>query len=139
MQTFLPYADYFESAKTLDNMRLGNQCYRECKTLLNGGWIHHPASKMWHGYERQLCLYSMTLAVEMERRGKWKPDVAPRWYSYFYNKSFEYPDTGLPPWLGDDRVHSSHRANLLRKDPVHYGQFGWTETPTDISDYYWPV
>lgn len=41
-----------------------------------------------------------------------------------------------PPWLGDDRVHSSHRANLLRKDFEHYSQFGWSEHPQE--GYYWP-
>lgn len=43
----------------------------------------------------------------------------------------------LPPWLGDPAFHASHRSNLLRKDPVHYGQFGWTEGP-DLP-YVWPV
>lgn len=41
-----------------------------------------------------------------------------------------------PPWLGDERVHSSHRANLLRKKYAHYSQFGWKETP--VKGYYWP-
>jgi hypothetical protein len=44
-----------------------------------------------------------------------------------------YPD---PPWLGDEAVHASHRSNLLRKNPTHYGQFGWEES-TDL-EYVWP-
>ena len=34
-------------------------------------------------------------------------------------------------------MHASHRSNLLRKDPEHYMQFGWTEPP-DLP-YVWPV
>lgn len=42
-----------------------------------------------------------------------------------------------PPWLGDERVHSSHRSNLLRKDAQFYGQYAWAET-NDLP-YLWPV
>ena len=38
--------------------------------------------------------------------------------------------------LGDERLHTSHRSNLLRKAPEWYGQFGWTEAP-DMA-YWWP-
>lgn len=34
-------------------------------------------------------------------------------------------------------MHASHRSNLLRKEPEHYTQFGWTEPP-DLA-YVWPV
>jgi len=43
----------------------------------------------------------------------------------------------MPPWLGDDDFHSSHRANLLRKDSEHYGEFGWQEDSS--LPYVWPV
>lgn len=44
---------------------------------------------------------------------------------------------GMPPWLGDEALHASHRSNLIRKDPEWYGRFGWTEPP-DLP-YVWPV
>jgi len=44
---------------------------------------------------------------------------------------------GLPLWLGNEELHASHRSNLLRKAPLWYGQFGWTE-PDDLP-YIWPV
>ena len=42
----------------------------------------------------------------------------------------------LPPWWGDERVHASHRATLLRKDPDWYGVrlSGDPELPM-----FWPV
>lgn len=60
MQTFLPYADFDESARALDPKRLGNQVYRECLTLIRGGWPNHPASRMWRGYECALACYGWT-------------------------------------------------------------------------------
>jgi hypothetical protein len=34
-----------------------------------------------------------------------------------------------PPWLGDERLHSSHRAGLLKLEPKFYAQHEWTESP----------
>jgi hypothetical protein len=53
-------------------------------------------------------------------------------------KFYEIPSSiVLPHWLGDERIHASHRSNLIRKDPAHYSQFNWSES-ADIP-YYWPV
>jgi hypothetical protein len=37
--------------------------------------------------------------------------------------------------LGTEEFHSSHRANLLRKDSEYYSKHGWTEDPND--PYVW--
>jgi len=141
MQTFLPYADYSQSMSVLDNVRLGNQVYREGNTLLNGGWKNHPAFKMWVGFERSLAHYCLRGAQEMcNRHGtkhSWSEDVCIRWITYFQDKINELPETGDPDWLGREDIHASHRSNLLRKDATYYSQFGWTE-PHDL-DYVWPV
>ncbi len=43
----------------------------------------------------------------------------------------------LPPWLGDEALHLSHRSALVRKDPDHYRpQF--PDVPDDLP-YVWPV
>jgi hypothetical protein len=137
VQTFLAYADFSKSAAVLDNSRLGNQCYRECLTLLRGGWANHPASKMWRGYEYALCDYALALVREMERRGRWKPAVIERWRTYYTEYQAQLTNTGLPSWIGHEPFHAAHRSNLLRKDPIHYGQFGWTEP--DNLEYVWPT
>ena len=135
MQTFLPLPDLRASARVLDNSRLGNQCYRETLTLLNGGWRNHPASKMWRGYEGGLCRYGLALVDEMEERGRWRPEVIDRWRS-FYDTSLHGLTPDLPPWFGNPAFHASHRSNLLRKDPDWYSQWGWEEGP-DL-EYIWP-
>ena len=60
------------------------------------------------------------------------------WINRGYNNTMEiYPVDEMinddmvefPHWLGKESFHSSHRANLLRKDYEYYSQFGWTENP----------
>lgn len=142
MQTFLPYPSFERSAKSIDNLRLGNQTYRECKTLINGGWKNHPASKMWVGHERALAKYAYALACEMAHRKnknggpKWKPEVVEKWKNFWLDKMEEYPDTGDPHWMGDEKFHVAHQSNLIRKDPEHYGpQFPGVP---DNLEYVWP-
>ncbi len=132
MQTFLPYPSFYQSMKCLDPKRLGNQVYREGMTLLRGKWPNHPASKMWRGYEPALALYLYEGTIVLSERGKYYDDAP--WFKELltYNMS----SANLPPWLGNMDFHASHRSNLLRKDPVWYGQFGWTE-PDDLP-YVWP-
>lgn len=132
MQTFLPYPDFRESAHTLDPKRLGNQVYREALTLYRGGWRNHPASLMWRGYRHALCQYSLACLAELRDRGR----PYPHWERYFKREMYRNPDTGMPHWLGDERLHLSHRSALVSKDKDWYVPlFG--ELP--IVPYYWPV
>jgi hypothetical protein len=140
MQTFLPYSSFVESARALDPKRLGNQAYRECKTLLSGGWPNHPAAKMWKGYEWQLCVYMHDCLLQLKVRGYYYPHHI----AWVREKAVEFEITNPPAWLGDERLHSSHRAVLLAKDPTWYGQFGWKEAPATKEKgkpwpYYWPL
>ena len=130
MQTFLPYADFKRSAESLDNKRLGKQrveamqIYKAC-VLDDYGWKSHPAVKMWVGHEPALLEYMDTMIKTWIGRG--------------FNNTMGIvgadEDITLPPWMGDERLHSSHRSNLLRKDEKFYSQFNWTE-PHDMP-YYW--
>jgi len=131
MQTFLPYPEFRRSLECLDSRRLGKQRV-EAMQILNafrrssGGWVNHPAKIMWTGYENALRLYH-NLAIEIwAARG-------------FRNGMLPAPIDGpvvFPPWLGDEAFHAAHRSNLLRKDPLFYGRYGWTEPP-DLP-YVWP-
>ena len=139
MQTFLPLPDYLESMRCLDKSRLGNQVWREGLTLIRGGWKHHPARKMWMGYEYQLGLYLIAGWKILLERGKEYVELRKK----IEIEMEKHPDTGVPPWLGDDRLHASHRRALLFKNFEWYKQFNWKELP-DIPNkdgklnYYWP-
>ena len=43
----------------------------------------------------------------------------------------------LPRWLGDERLHRSHRAALVRKDPERYGRLFPDADPAE--PYFWPT
>lgn len=140
MQTFLPYPDYEQSAKCLDMKRLGKQrsevliLLRTLLKLPNGkGWKNHPATKMWEGYEASLFDYGCAICYEWKLRG-YRDTV----YDKLLDLLVKIPNDHYrhPLWLGDERLHSSHRASLLKKFPVWYSKFGWNEIP-EIR-YYWP-
>ena len=128
MQTFLPYRDFKQSFRVLDYRRLGKQRV-EAHQILNvllertdtKGWRNHPITRMWEGYEPALQHY-FNLCVE-------------EWMERGYNNTMKFePITEeiiYPHWLGNKSFHSSHRANLLRKDYEYYSQFGWEEDSTN--------
>jgi hypothetical protein len=132
MQTFLPYENFKETAKVLDWKRLGKQRV-EGMQIINAinnpkqkGWVNHPATVMWKPYVEALKVYTNTMISEWVRRG--------------YNNNMEYYTVDFinidwPHWLGKEEFHSSHRANLLRKDYEYYSQFRWSEDPE--SPYVW--
>ena len=136
MNTFLPYPDFVQSARVLDRQRLGKQRV-ETLQLLNAltgrskGWVNHPATRMWRGYELYLASYGIVMCQEWIARG-YKDTCLDKIAAFTL-----YPITDGPAWLGDPALHASHRSNLLRKAPEYYSQFNWSE-PDDM-DYVWPV
>lgn len=117
MQTFLPYPDFTETAKVLDNKRLGKQ-RSETLILLRGGWPKHPAAKMWQGHLYALGLYGLAICDEWVRRGY--KDTCKEKISLEMER---HKPTGMPPWLGDPNFHMSHKSNLVRKNPVWYAKY----------------
>lgn len=141
MQTFLPSPSYTESAKILDYKRLGKQRVEAKQILLalgktSGGWVNHPATKMWRGHEVELCQYGLSMCCEWIRRG-YKDTLSEFFMDALWQYESDGRDMSLPPWVGDERVHASHRSNLLRKDREFYSQYGWEES--DDLPYVWPV
>lgn len=132
MQTFLPYPNFKQSLKCLDRSRLGKQ-RSECLIMINAlrgaskGWVNHPATRMWAGYEEALMVYHNMCIDEWESRG----------YVNNMEKFIVDPRAvKMPHWWGDTRLHSSHRAALMFKAPDHYNKFGWTEEAE--LNYFWP-
>ncbi|NDE17917.1 cytoplasmic protein [bacterium] len=155
MQTFLPLPSFGDSARSLDDRRLGKQRVEAKQVLIALGidvgehrgnpqsrWRHHPAVRMWRGFERCLAHYAMSVCEEWRRRGfrdslldqfeKASRDILLGYCEVSPSSAF-----GTPQWLGDDAVHASHRSNLIRKNPEFYGQYGWAE-PHDLP-YIWPT
>ncbi|WP_433177109.1 MSMEG_6728 family protein [Actinoallomurus sp. CA-150999] len=150
MQTFLPYADFAATARVLDLRRLGKQRV-EALQVLRGltvpgyGWRHHPAVRMWAGYEEALTRYGLEICRQWCSVGRRDTCAASLGAELRTAKRIATPrdqaglaEAGaLPPWLGDPEFHRSHQSALLRKDPAHYDRY-FPGVPDDLP-YVWPV
>jgi hypothetical protein len=136
MMTFILVADLIRNAQLLDNARLGKQRI-EARQILDAiqsgtGWKHHPATRAWASFVPALKYYTNCIIAEWERRG-------------FANTQayFELPKFILWPWwLSWDRLHQSHRAMLLRKQPQYYTAIFQEQLAVDpeymLYGYIWP-
>ena len=119
MQTFLPYADFTQSAKVLDYKRLGKQRV-EALQILNAirgqskGWRNHPCTVMWRKNEQALIKYAIVICEEWISRG-YKDSLLPR-----FQAEVTTPNPEMPAWLGFHKLHLSHQSNLVRKDSEFY-------------------
>ena len=133
MQTFLPYADFTETARVLDLKRLGKQRVEALQvlralTVPGYGWRHHPVVRMWKGYEEALTRYGLEICRQWCALGHRDTCAASLTREYQALKHTGAPRDqpalaragALPPWLGDPEVHRSHQSALVRKDPAHY-------------------
>ncbi|GGJ97614.1 hypothetical protein GCM10010123_29520 [Pilimelia anulata] len=150
MQTFLPYPDFRDSALALDQRRLGKQRVETIQvlrglTVPGYGWRHHPAVKMWSGYEEALVRYGLDMCAVWCATGRadtcagtLAADLVAAGGPAAVRTRAELAAAGdLPPWLGDEEFHRSHRSSLLTKDPAHYGD-RFADTPPGLP-YVWPA
>ena len=74
MQTFLPVADFADSARLLDSPRLGKQRVETLQILRaielpDYGWANHPAVLMWRGRTPALVAYGLAMVRVWQERG----------------------------------------------------------------------
>jgi hypothetical protein len=127
MQTFLPYADFAESARVLDRARIGKQRIENMtimKALLaGGGYNHHPVTKQWDGYEPALMRYQWEICHEWTEVRHYKDTCLGKTWDVALAAGIgpqEVENAKMPSWLGDEEYHLSHQANLVFKDPEFY-------------------
>jgi hypothetical protein len=83
------------------------------------GWHNHPTVLMWKATPRALMAYQDAICDEWESRGF--HDTC-RHRTRLVLEKYRQPSTRIimPKWFGDEDVHLAHRAELVRKDPLHY-------------------
>ena len=150
MQTFLPYPDFAVSAAVLDDRRLGKQRVEALQVLRavtrsTYGWKHHPAVRMWAGFPEAIAAYGLAVCDEWVRRG-WadtcaatiRADLAEAGLRSSPRSQAELAHMGsLPRWLGDGRLHRSHQAALVRKNPEYYQPL-FPDVDPELP-YFWPT
>ena len=149
MQTFLPYADFTRSARALDVKRLGKQRVETIQvvralTRPGYGWGSHPAALMWKGFEEALGRYGFSCCEVWTGLGfgdscavTISQDLRTAGVETVRTQAELAAAGALPPWLGDEALHRSHRSALVRKDPEHYRPL-FPDVPDDLP-YVWPV
>ncbi len=149
VQTFLPYPDFERSARALDPKRLGKQRVETIQivralTVPGYGWANHPAVLMWKGFEEALGRYGFTCCEVWTELGfgdtcelTIATDLRSAGIAGIRTQTELEAAGALPPWLGDETVHRSHRSALVRKDPAHYRPV-FPDAPDDLP-YHWPV
>ncbi|HEX8081874.1 MAG TPA: MSMEG_6728 family protein [Jatrophihabitans sp.] len=145
MQTFLPYPSFLASAQVLDRQRLGKQRVETLQILRalelpDYGWQNHPVVRMWRGRTPALVRYGLDCVRVWTSRGhsdstadqiaEFAPGVRERTQADLRR------DALLPSWLGDERLHRSHRSQLIAKDPEYYRPL-FPKSPEGL-DYFWP-
>lgn len=149
MQTFLPYADFERSARTLDRKRLGKQRVETIQvvralTRPGYGWGNHPAVLMWKGFEEALGRYGLSCCqawVELGFGDTCALTIATDLRAASVHRVRTQQELAaadeLPPWLGDEALHRSHQSALMRKEQEHYRPL-FPDIPDDLP-YVWPV
>ncbi len=142
MQTFVPEPTFEHSVRVLDRQRLGKQrvetlqIMKALAGLYTKGWVNHPATRMWRGYERALLDYQNATCNEWLRRG-YKDTCFHKTVLVYLDAFDSKASVELPHWWGDNRVHDSHKSALVYKDPSWYNSI-YPNSPA-VYDYYWPV
>lgn len=153
--TFLPYPSFTESAKVLDNQRLGkmrSETYIILQKVLlleeelknnkiveskRGKYLSHPAVKMWVGYSTFLKQYFNAVVSEWVGRGF--NNNYPLYTFTEEEKLLLSTKKEFPPFIGLKIFHYSQQASLKRKHPYYYSSL-FTSLPEAYSSlgYFWP-
>lgn len=161
MLVLLPYPSFAHSAQVVGDFGAYalDVAWRDCEAVLTAlrflddsrpdgaSRLNSPATRAWWSYHSALGVYETLLSREMSLRGRpqsaqepyqsdWTPNPLHHW-----GRAMELVDEiRTPPWLGDDRVHVSHRSRLLRAAGRRVSgsspAAAWTET--DDLEIYWP-
>ena len=103
------------------------------------GWKNHPATKMWRGFTAGLVAYGLAVCEEWTRRGR-ADAVGTTLLEFTGGRRQDVAELrragALPPWLGLEELHVSHRSALVRKLPEHYRRY-FPDVPDDLP-YVWP-
>lgn len=132
MMTFIVIGDFVLNAKLLDDQRLAKQRVEARQILdaiMNGtGWKHHPIVCAWRYYTDALKYYTNCIILEWIRRGG--QNNLPL---------YEIPPIIMIPWWSQwDRLHQSHRAMLVRKNPYYYNDKFTVNQEYYSYGYIWP-
>lgn len=140
MQTFLPYADFMQSAKILDKRRCWKQVVeaKQIIDILEGkttAWQNHPAVKMWVGHTDALKEYFDAFLMVCVNQHKINTKYVALTQDYTQN---DFDNIIYPWWLGNEDFHRAMRARLIEKDESFYLPLFPKDKGFNNGKYFWP-
>lgn len=149
MITYMPLPSILDSVAALPSGVLRPQLI-DCLNILEhlsgfrAGMLYAPAVQMWVGAARGLFIYTDAIQERMDAEKLSSPSIQVTkdkiriaTTMILEQEAFaEHPSDSSPFWLGDDRVHASHRSRLLTNYPQAVSRFNWTE-PQHLT-IFWP-
>lgn len=122
MTFYLPYQDFYRSAKCLtdDHLKEQRAFVRDAIQAVSipGRMIRRPVDVvMWEGHINALLHLCDATLRERKRRNSGERGVTP-WM-------LEKRDQPWPLFLGDKEFHDDFKRKLLHLAPAHYGKMGW--------------
>lgn len=97
------------------------------------GFVHHPAVRMWVGYEDALREY-ITAHIQEWIKRKFTNTMT----------MYDIKDSPRPPWMMDGKIYQNHRAALLEKEmsrseaPWYINRKEFTQVGS-FPGYIWPI
>lgn len=143
--TWLPLPSFKETALLLSDEDLKMQRYHALAVLEALHQIENSklpnslhaadcrnAALMWSRYETQLAEYGLEICEEYGIRTRRQDDLYEEIAKHLEWSVGEDTPMGKPEWFGDPRIHESHQAALVRKDPEFYRPI-FPDVETDLS------
>jgi DNA-binding CsgD family transcriptional regulator len=124
---YLPYPDFKKSVECLDNRRLTDQT-TTIKSILENNWTNHPVSLVWRYHRWQLCNFGLYSADGLRQRNI---ETDFDWFMHHRENLPVNSRTDMPYWFNNPKLHSAHRADLVKHSPELY-------TWDDNTPYFWP-
>ncbi len=143
MLFLLPEEDIVKSIKCLDYTVLDQTIVSTTKLMkiLAGNkaeprMAERPYVAMWRYYPGWLADYLRCMHINWRHRFGVTHRIYKLSHSYYGSLFPEQVEELYPYWLGDEKLHKSHQAWLLRKNYLYYAQHGW-DVDVDTPEY-WP-
>jgi pyrimidine dimer DNA glycosylase len=124
MTFYLPYPDFYRSAKCLTDEHLMEQrnfCRNAIQAIAVPGSTLRPRPVnvvIWDNHINALLRLCDATLRERRRRKADERGTTP-WMLW-------KRDQPAPMFIGDKEFHDEHKRNLMHLSPSHYGRMGWT-------------
>lgn len=126
---FLPYSDFTRSTLALDPIILRDQADSILSVLdhlhndADESYVNLTLIQLWRGYEPQLCQLGLLTTEALLAQGcNCDPEYLDKFKWHLSNATSGEYTLDKPSWIGDERVHRSHRSVLRRIDHDFYSK-----------------